>query len=73
METKIIWPQHYREDAFPKAQVQKPDSEEPCADPHGPHEGMLLYPYLLRTLSVGVSFGCHNLLRIVPHELSDPA
>ena len=21
METKIIWPQHYREDAFPKAQV----------------------------------------------------
>jgi hypothetical protein len=25
VETKIIRPQHYREEAFPKAQVQKPE------------------------------------------------
>jgi hypothetical protein len=55
VETKIIRPQHYREEGFPKAQTQKPDSEEPSADPHGPHEGMLRYPYLLRVTCAGLS------------------
>src|SRR5947209_11046670 len=41
-QSQIVRPQNDCEDTLPEREVQKPDREEPCCDPEGSRETVLL-------------------------------
>lgn len=61
VRAEVVGPDHNRENAFPKSQVEKADGEEPSGEPYRPHEGVVFDSYFPHTLSMRIC--SHDSLR----------